>query len=113
MSKKSKAAPDEIGRRQASWQDLVILCRKCGGKLDGGFGDKGRHGLRSVLREGLREAGRRRDFRIVETGCLGICPDGGVVALLGSEPGRILIVPRGQAVGGVLAALGVNPHRLP
>lgn len=123
MGKKSRAAPDgidrrqaptdQIDRRQAPWQDLVLLCRKCGGKLKGGFGDEGRDDLRSALRDGLREAGRRRDFRVVETGCLGICPKGGVVALRGSDPGRILIVPQGQAIVGVLEALGVNPHRLP
>ena len=123
MGKKSRAAPDQIDRRQAPtdqidrrqapWQDLVLLCRKCGGKLKGGFGDEGRDDLRSALRDGLREAGRRRDFRVVETGCLGICPKGGGVALRGSDPGRILIVPQGQAIVGVLEALGVNPHRLP
>lgn len=123
MGKKSRAAPDQIDRRQAPtdqidrrqapWQDLVLLCRKCGGKLKGGFGDEGRDDLRSALRDGLREAGRRRDFRVVETGCLGICPKGGVVALRGSDPGRILIVPQGQAIVGVREALGVNPHRLP
>jgi len=123
VGKKSRAAPDQIDRRQAPtdqidrrqapWQDLVLLCRKCGGKLKGGFGDEGRDDLRSALRDGLREAGRRRDFRVVETGCLGICPKGGVVALRGSDPGRILIVPQGQAIVGVLEALGVNPHRLP
>ena len=87
----------------------MILCRKCGGKLDGGFGDDGRDDLRSALRDGLREAGRRRDIRIIETGCLGICPKGGVVALRGSEPGRVLIVSQGQSTGHVLETLGVSP----
>lgn len=113
MSKKSKAAPDGIGTHQASWQDLVILCRKCGGKLDGGFGDDGRDDLRSALRDGLREAGRRRDIRIIETGCLGICPKGGVVTLRGSEPGRVLIVSQGQSTGHVLETLGVSPLPAP
>ena len=109
MSRKNKTAPDTIVTRQAPWQDIVVLCRKCGGKLDGGFGDQGRDDLRSVLRDGLRDAGRKRDFRIVETGCLGICPKGGVAALRGSEPDRILIVPQGQAAGGLLETFGVRP----
>ncbi len=113
MGKKHKTIPGEIGTRHAAWQDLVILCRKCGGKLKGGFGDDGRDDLRDALRDGLRAAGRRRDFRIIESGCLGICPKGGVVALRGSEPGRVLIVPRGQAAGSVLETLGVKPNRLP
>lgn len=107
MSKKNKVVAGQIDSREAAWQDLVILCRKCGGKLKGGFGDKGRDDLRSALRDGLREAGRRRDVRIIETDCLGVCPKGGVVAMRGSEPGRILIVPQGQSAGQVLETLGV------
>lgn len=113
VSKKNKAVAGQIDSREAAWQDLVILCRKCGGKLKGGFGDKGRDNLRSALRDSLREAGRRRDVRIIETDCLGICPKGGVVAMRGSEPGRILIVPQGQAAGQVLETLGVTPAAPP
>jgi predicted metal-binding protein len=118
MGKKDKIraaaiGPGEIGTREAAWQDLIVLCRKCGGKLKGGFGDDGRDDLRDALRDELRAVGRRRDFRIIETGCLGICPKGGVVAMRGSDAGRILIVPQGQAAGRVLETLGVKPNRLP
>lgn len=105
---KSRRIPVEIGSRVASWRELIVVCRKCGGRLKGGgFGENGSDDLRSALRDGLREAGRKRDVRLVETGCLGICPKGAVVAIRGSEPGRILIVPQGQPAASVLETLGV------
>lgn len=85
-----------------------MLCRKCGGKLKGGFGEKGRAGLRSALRDELRDLGRRREIRVIETGCFGVCPKNAVVAARGSDPGRLLIVPQGQPAGAVLDALGVT-----
>ena|ERR1700712_3397505 len=108
MGKKQKIIPGQIGTREASWQDLVILCRKCSGKLKGGFGEDGHDDLRDALRDGLRAVGRRRDFRIIETGCLGICPKGGVVVMRGSTSGCVLIVPQGQEAGKVLKSLGVE-----
>ena len=109
MGKKIKPPSSPIGARQASWRDLVILCRKCGGKLKGGFGDEGRDDLRSILRQALRQAGRRRDVRIIETGCLGVCPKRAVVVLRGSMPGQLLIVPQGQPAASVLDSLGIIP----
>ncbi len=112
MGKKIKPSSQPIGARQAAWQELVILCRKCGGKLKGGFGDEGRDDLRAALRDELREAGRRRDVRVIETGCLGICPRGAVVALRGSMPAQLLIVPQGQRAASVLDSLGImHAHR--
>ncbi len=108
VGKKIKPPPP-IGVRQASWRELVVLCRKCSGKLEGGFGDEGRDDLRTVLRRALREAGRRRDVRIIETGCLGVCPKRAVVALRGSMPGQLLIVSQGQPAAGVLDSLGIIP----
>ncbi len=108
VGKKIKPPPP-IGARQAPWRELVILCRKCRGKLEGGFGDEGRDDLRSALRDALRDAGRRRDVRIIETGCLGVCPKRAVVALRGSMPGQLLIVPQGEPAASVLDRLGIIP----
>ncbi|WP_428377337.1 hypothetical protein [Lichenicoccus sp.] len=96
----------EVTTRPTPWLDVLVVCRKCSRKLKGGFGDKGRDDLRRALRDGLRAIGRRRQTRIIETGCFGICPKGGVVALRGSEPQRILIVPEGQSTKAMLAAFG-------
>jgi predicted metal-binding protein len=81
--------------RSTPWRTVVILCRKCGKKLDGGFGRKRKESLRTVLRETLRAAGRRRDVRICETSCLGLCPKGGVTALNATRPGTIHVIPAG------------------
>ena len=109
VGKKIKPPAPPIGVRPASWREIVILCRKCGGKLKGGFGDEGRDDLRAVLRKALREAGRRRDVRVIETGCLGVCPKRAVVALRSSVPGQLLIVPQGQPAAAVLDSLGIIP----
>ena len=106
VSKKTKPAPDEIGRRPVAWRDLVILCRKCGGKRKGGFGEDGSDDLRAALRKGLRAAGYGRSVRVIETGCLGICPKRAVVAFRGADPSQLLIVPRGRGVSDILGHLG-------
>jgi predicted metal-binding protein len=82
--------------RPTPWRTVVVICRKCGKKLDGGFGRKRKESLRSVLRQTLRDAGRRRDVRICETSCLGLCPKGGVTALNATNPGTIHVVPAGS-----------------
>jgi hypothetical protein len=83
--------------RPTPWRSVFVLCRKCGKKLDGGFGRKRRESLRTVLREALRGAGRRREVRICETSCFGICPKGGVTALNATRPGMIHVIPTGAS----------------
>jgi predicted metal-binding protein len=81
--------------RETPWREIIILCRKCDRKLDGGFGPKRRDSLKKLLREALREAGRRRQVRVMETSCLGICPKRGVTALQATRPGLLLVIPTG------------------
>lgn len=81
--------------RTTPWRDVIILCRKCGKKLDGGFGPKRKQDLKAALRQALREAGQRRQVRIMETSCLGLCPKGGVTALNATNPGTIHVIPTG------------------
>jgi hypothetical protein len=82
--------------RPTPWREVLILCRKCGKKLDGGFGTKRKESLKDVLRQALRDSGRRRQVRIMETSCLGICPKRGVTTLNASHPGTIHVIPRGS-----------------
>jgi predicted metal-binding protein len=82
--------------RATPWREVIILCRKCGKKLDGGFGRKRKETLKTTLRQALREAGRRRDVRIMETSCMGICPKQGVTALNATYPGTVHVVPAGS-----------------
>lgn len=106
MGKEHKDVAAEVITRPTPWLDVLVVCRKCSRKLKGGFGAKGRDDFKSALQDGLRTIGRRRQTRIVETKCFGICPKRGVVTLRGSEPQRILIIPEGQPTAAMLAALG-------
>ena len=78
--------------RPTPWRDVVILCRKCGKKRRGGFGPKRKQTLKDTLRQALRDIGRRRQVRVMETSCLGICPKDGITAL---RPGTIHVIPVG------------------
>jgi len=61
---------DAAGIRAAMtpWQDVVLVCRKCSRKLDGGFGKDGDATLRAALKQALRGTGRRRKLRAASTG---------------------------------------------
>ena len=78
------------------WRDVIILCRKCGKKRHGGFGPKLKQTLKDTLRQALQDVGRRRQVRVMETACLGICPKDGVTALNASRPGIIHVIPVGS-----------------
>lgn len=73
--------------------------------MDGGYGKKKQHTLRSTLRAELKATGRRRRVRIIETHCMGICPKKAVTALNASQPERILTVPKGTSAATALASL--------
>jgi len=91
-----------FGSRRTPAQGLVLLCGKCARKLDGGYGDKGKDGLKTALRRALREAGHGRDVRIVETKCLGLCPRRATTMIVGHNPGEMLAVPRKAAMDEVV-----------
>jgi predicted metal-binding protein len=82
--------PKQPTSRATPWRVVLIVCRKCGKKLDGGFGRKHKESLKTALRP-LRQ----RDVRICEAGCLGVCPKGGVTALNATHPGTIHVIPAG------------------
>ncbi|WP_419731094.1 hypothetical protein [Lichenicola sp.] len=95
MSKKHKAIEGEIVTASGPWRDLLLVCRKCSRKLDGGFGEKNKHALPDAMKQVLRDLGRRRDVRILEVGCLGLCPKDAVTVMHGAAPGEMLVVPEG------------------
>ncbi len=84
---------------------MLLVCGKCSRKLHGGFGAKREDTLRTALGAALKQRGRRREVRIVETRCMGICPKKAVTALNASHPGHLLTVPKGTDAAEVLAAL--------
>lgn len=88
------------------WKKTLLVCRKCGKRIGGGYGPKGRTPLAKALRKasGLRK-GRKADVGIVEVGCLGVCPKGGVTVVNAAAPGDWLVVPAGAPVDEVVARL--------
>lgn len=97
--------PPTIKARPTPWKTVLLLCGKCGRKMEGGYGAKGKETLRSALRAELKARGHRRGVRIIETRCLGVCPKQAVMALNASRPGEILVVPKRMPVAAVLANL--------
>jgi predicted metal-binding protein len=85
---------DPVRTRPTPWKTILLLCGKCARKLDGGYGLKSKDTLREALQAELSSRGLRRQVRIMETRCMGICPKRAVTALSASEPGTILTVPR-------------------
>lgn len=103
-----------VKRIRADWSDVVLVCRKCSKKLDGGFGPDGSQRLAKVLSRHAALPGegkakpRRRRLGVLEVGCLDICPKGGVVVIRACTPGDWLVIPAGTAVETVARILGLD-----
>jgi predicted metal-binding protein len=98
----------EIKRRPTKWEEVLLVCRKCGKRAGGGFGKDGRKRLAKALRRELKlEKGRCARVGVMEVGCLGLCPKDAVTVVRGSQPGAMLAVPVGAPVEEVAAALGL------
>ena len=95
---------------QAGWDEIVLVCRKCSRKLDGGFGKRGDRSLAKGLRKllGAKAKGRKASLAVIEIDCLDICPKDAVVALRAANPGDWAIVPRGAPLEGVVQRLGLG-----
>ncbi len=97
MGKKHKAITGEIVTASGPWREVLLVCRKCDAKgKRGGFGPDGRDTLPDALKQTLRDLKRRREVRVLEVGCLGVCPKGAVTVVRGAAPGEMLLVPRGM-----------------
>lgn len=90
-------APAGIAAVETPWRTVLLSCRKCEKKLDGGFGPDGTDGLLDVLKRTLRERGQRRAVRLLRSPCLGLCPKNAVTVLRAETPDRMLVVPRGAS----------------
>lgn len=87
------------------WTAVLLLCGKCGRKMNGGYGEDGEASLRATLKRALKESGHKRDTHVIETRCMGICPKNAVTALNANVPGRLVTIPRGTAPDHALALL--------
>ena len=94
-----------ISATPAPWQQVALVCGKCSRKLGGGFGKKGKHDLKDVLRDAAKAAGQRRALRVMEVGCLGLCPKRAVSAVTSAKPDEVVVVPAGAEAAAVLTRL--------
>ena len=97
--------PSAITATATSFTQVVLVCRKCSKKLGGGYGPDGEDSLARALKAELRETGRRRAVRVIETKCLGLCPKGAVTVLPAGAPGSLLSVPKATPAAEILARL--------
>lgn len=98
---------------RTEWREVVLVCRKCSKKLNGGFGPDGDRTLKKALRKYFRGGkGRKAELAVIETGCFDICPKNAVVAVNTREPKRLLIVPAGADLNEVRDRLGLGEARV-
>lgn len=96
-------------RARSDWTEVVLVCRKCSKKLDGGFGEDGDQKLAKALRKSLKSGkGRKASVGVIEVGCFDVCPKNAVVAVKASNPGDWVIVPRGASDQAVAKRLGLE-----
>jgi predicted metal-binding protein len=93
---------------------VVLVCRKCSKKLDGGFGQGGDERLAKALRKHLSlKKGRKAAAGVVEVNCLGVCPKGAVTVVDGAASREWLLVRPGADLDELTDALGLNTARHP
>lgn len=103
-----------IKQVRADWAEVVLVCRKCSKKLDGGFGAKGDRSLAKTLRRELDggKGGHRKDgAAVIEVDCLDICPKDAVVAINAADPKTWRVIPRGAPIQEILDSLGLDGSR--
>lgn len=89
-------------------ETLVAICGKCGRKLGGGFGDGGGRSLAKALKKTLDlPKWKRSPIRIVETGCMKLCPKGAVAVTTSGDARLVHVVPEGMPVMAIAAHLGL------
>lgn len=69
---------------KAGWKELVLVCRKCSRAQSAGVDGKGTP-LRKWLKRELKARGAGKRMRVVDSGCLDLCPRRGVTIARGSE----------------------------
>lgn len=94
---------------RSNWANVVLVCRKCSKKVDGGFGPGGGDHLAKALRKHLSlKKGRKAAAGVLEVGCLGICPKGAVTVVDGAASRDWLLVRPGADLDKLTQELGLN-----
>ncbi|MFC5343936.1 hypothetical protein ACETK8_19670 [Brevundimonas staleyi] len=103
-----------IKTSKTKWRDVVLVCKKCQKKLDGGFGPNGDKTLKKALKKYLKPndgKGRKAELAVIETACFDVCPKNAVVCVNAAEPKALLIVPVGADLFEVKARLRLDDGR--
>ena len=103
-----------IKTSKTKWRDVVLVCKKCQKKLDGGFGPHGDKSLKKALKKYLKPGdgkGRKAELAVIETACFDVCPKNAVVCVNAAEPKALLIVPVGADLCEVKARLRLDDGR--
>src|SRR4051812_31923644 len=109
QARQDPVSPDKpFKRARSDWTDMVLVCRKCSKKLDGGFGADGDQKLAKTLRKAVGGKGRKARVGVIEVGCFDVCPKNAVVAVKASKPGDWVIVPRGASIRAMTERLGLE-----
>jgi hypothetical protein len=58
------------------WREVVLVCGECSGDA---------HSLRKRLKKELKRRDGGKAFRIIRTGCMGVCPKNAVTVGLGRD----------------------------
>ncbi len=108
--------PIQVAKTQ--WKDVVLVCKKCSKKLDGGFGPEGDQSLKKALKRYLKPPksaktgkGRKAELTVKHTDCFDVCPKNAVIAVNAANPKALLIVPVGADLLEVKARLGLHDGR--
>ena len=103
--------PKSIKTAKTGWRDVVLVCRKCQKKLDGGFGPDGDKTLKKALKKFLKPKNERKSVKVVEVKCFDLCPKGAVTAVNAARPDQYVIIPAGADLLEVKAKLGLDDGR--
>ncbi|GAC1420924.1 MAG: hypothetical protein NVSMB5_13740 [Candidatus Velthaea sp.] len=79
---------------KAAAEDVLFVCQKCeGGKQ-----------LRRSLKDAIKESGRKREVRVVASGCMDVCPKHTVTLARAAagKPVRYLVVRSDAALDEIL-----------
>lgn len=91
---------------RSNWERAILVCGKCSGKVDGGFGAKGRTPLAKALRKELGLGkGRKARIGLAEVKCLGVCPKRAVVAIDTSATRDWHVIPVGADLAEIARTL--------
>ena len=104
-------------RVKSNWSDVILVCRKCSKKLNGGFGPYGDEKLSKLLKKEIARSadaedkhhkGRKAPMGVIEVGCLDICPKDAVVTVRAGSPREWVVVPHGTPAPVVMERLGLG-----